>query len=100
MRNRRKGEQSRLHFSNTREISFLWASYNKTNFDAERLGNHAVHHVQKLRNILHVQCSEWHILMQGTSAIQSRTCIQSCRLHGSLIYLCCEHHEHIHYSKF
>jgi hypothetical protein len=32
MGNRRKGEQSRLQFSNTQEISFLWASYNKVGY--------------------------------------------------------------------
>jgi hypothetical protein len=30
--NRRKGEQSRLQFSNTREISLLWDSYNKVGY--------------------------------------------------------------------
>jgi hypothetical protein len=40
-----------------------------------------------------------HLLIKGTSAIQSRASIKSCRLHGSRIYLCCEHHEHIHYLK-
>ncbi|XP_046635400.1 uncharacterized protein LOC124314279 [Daphnia pulicaria] len=67
-----------------------------TNFDAERLGNHAVDHVEKLSNILLLQ---WHLLLKGTYAIQSRASIKSCRLHGSHIYLCCEHHEHIHYLK-
>ncbi|EFX74377.1 hypothetical protein DAPPUDRAFT_324334 [Daphnia pulex] len=52
----------------------------QTNFYAERLGNHAVHHVEKLSNILRVQ---WCLLIKGTEAIQSRASFQSCRLHGS-----------------
>ncbi|XP_046442577.1 uncharacterized protein LOC124192995 [Daphnia pulex] len=60
-----------------------------TNFDAERLGNHAVHHVEKLSNVPRVQ---WRLLIKGTEAIQSSASIQSCRLHESHIYLCCEHH--------
>ncbi|EFX84131.1 hypothetical protein DAPPUDRAFT_315263 [Daphnia pulex] len=65
-------------------------SCGQTNFDAERLGNHAVDHVEKLSTIL----------IKGTQAIQSRASIKSCRLHGSHIYRCREHHEDILYLKF
>jgi len=44
MGNRRKGEQSRLHFSNKREISFLWASYNKVGYGITQGGERVPKH--------------------------------------------------------